>query len=168
MSIPISAASIQGKQRKEMIQEIKQKAKEAALYAVKDVLEAGLEAEVEHQLGRKKGETRYISSQPRQREWKCGYCGCQDANQFLRDGHYLRNLETGWGHIQGLRVPMLECQKCFHDVICHFSRLGEISTVVDRFGTRCALEQWPGAEFACNCAAMERPDRKQWGVAGAQ
>jgi transposase-like protein len=123
MSIHISAESIQGKQQKEIIKEIKQKAKEAALYAVKEVLEAGLEAEVEHQLGRKKGGTRCISSQPRQSEWRCGHCGCQDANQFLRDGHYRRNLETGWGHIQGLRVPMVECQKCFHDVICHFSLL---------------------------------------------
>lgn len=129
MSIHILAESIQGKQRKEIIKEIKQKAKEAAFYAVKDVFEAGLEAEVEHQLGRKKGETRSISSQPRQIEWRCGYCGCQDANQFLRDGHYRRNLETGWGHIQGLRVPMLECQKCFHDVICQFSLIEKFQRV---------------------------------------
>ena len=123
MSIPISAASIQGKQRKEIIKEIQQRAKEAALYAIKEVIEAGLEAEVEHHLGRKKGGTRCISSHPHQTEWRCGHCGCQDANQFLRDGHYRRNLETGWGHIQALRVPMLECQQCFHDVICHFSLL---------------------------------------------
>src|SRR5689334_13981087 len=120
MSIHISVESIQGKQRKEILEEIKQRAKEAALHVIKEVIEAGLEAEVEDQLGRKKGETRRISRQPRQIEWRCGYCGCQDANQFLRDGHYRRNLETGWGHIQGLRVPMLECQKCFHDVICQF------------------------------------------------
>jgi len=64
MSIPISAASIQGKQRKEIIKEIQQRAKEAALYAIKEVIEAGLEAEVEHHLGRKKGGTRCISSHP--------------------------------------------------------------------------------------------------------
>src|SRR5260370_4653296 len=121
MSIHISAESIQGKQRKEIIKEIKHRAKEAALYAIKEVIEAGLEAEVEHQLGRNKGGTRCISSQPHQTEWRGGHCGCQAADQFLRDGHYRRNLETGTGHIQGLRVPMLECQKCFHDVICHFS-----------------------------------------------
>jgi len=71
MSIHISVESIQGKQRKEIIEEIKQRAKEAALYAIKEVLEAGLEAEVEHQLGRKKGGTRCISRQPRQIE--CRY-----------------------------------------------------------------------------------------------
>ncbi len=123
MSIHISVESIQGKQRKEIIEEIQRQAKKAALKAIKHVLEAGLEAEVESQLGRKKGETRRISSQERLSDWRCGHCGCQNANQFLRDGHYRRNLETGWGHIQGLRVPMLECQHCGHDVICSFSIL---------------------------------------------
>lgn len=123
MSIHISFESIQGKQRKEIIEEIQRQAKKAALSAIKHVLEAGLEAEVESQLGRKKGGTRHISSQERLSDWTCGHCGCQDANQFLRDGHYRRNLETGWGHIQGLRIPMLECQQCGHDVICTFSIL---------------------------------------------
>src|SRR5439155_2017755 len=49
------------------------------------------------------------------------------TNQFMRDGHYKRSLETGWGHIQGLRVPMLECQDCHHDVICRFSILEKYS-----------------------------------------
>jgi transposase-like protein len=120
MSIHISVESIQGKQRKEIIEEIQQQAKKAALNAVKQVLEADLEAEVESQLGRKKGGIRHISSQERLSDWICGHCGCQDANQFIRDGHYRRNLETGWGHIQRLRVPMLECQRCGHDVICSF------------------------------------------------
>lgn len=123
MSIHIAIESIQGKQRKEIIEEIQRQAKQAALKAIKQGLEASLEAEVESQLGRKKGEPRRISSQERKVEWRCGHCGCQDANQFLRDGHYQRNLETGWGQIQGLRVPMLECQHCGHDVICVFSVL---------------------------------------------
>jgi len=126
MSIHISVKSIQGKQRKEIIEEIQQKAKEAALQASKRVIEAGLEAEVENQLGREKGEIRRVSGQLRQSEWKCGYCGCQDANQFTRDGHYQRNLETCWGHIQGLCIPMLECQQCGHDVVCHF-------TIIEKF-----------------------------------
>ena len=123
MSIHISVESIQGKQRKDIVKEIQRRAKKEALQAVKEVLEAGLEAEVEEALGRKKGGTRWISSQPRQIAWACGHCGCQDANQFLRDGHYKRNLETCWGHIEGLRIPMLECQHCSHDVICQFRLL---------------------------------------------
>ncbi|GAC1402835.1 MAG: hypothetical protein NVS4B12_22760 [Ktedonobacteraceae bacterium] len=123
MSIHISVESLQGKQRQEIIEEIQHQAKKAALGAIKNVLEAGLEAEVEGQLGRKKGAVRHMSSQGRLSAWRCGHCGCQNANQFLRDGYYRRNLETGCGHIQGLRVPMLECQQCGHDVICAFSIL---------------------------------------------
>lgn len=123
MSIHISVESIQGKDRQEIIEEIQHQAKQAALSAIKNILEAGLEAEVESQLGRKKGEARRVRSQEQISEWKCGQCGCQDAQQFVRDGHYQRNLETSWGHIQGLRVPMLECQRCGHDVICTFGIL---------------------------------------------
>jgi transposase-like protein len=126
MSIHSSVEPIQGKQRKEIIEEIQHKAKEAALQASKSVIEAGLEAEVEKQLGREKGERRRIRGQPHQSEWKCGYCGCQDANHFTRDGHYQRNLETYWGHMHGLRIPMLECQQCGHDVICDF-------TIIEKF-----------------------------------
>jgi hypothetical protein len=140
MSIHISVESIQGKERKEVLEEIKCQAKKAALHVIKEVIEAGLEAEVEHQLGRKKGGTRCISRQPRQSEWRCGHCGCQDANQFLRDGHYRRNLETGWGHIQGLHVPMLECQECFHDVICQFTLIEKFQRFWMDAGTRCSLQ----------------------------
>jgi Transposase, Mutator family len=38
-------------------------------------------------------------------------------------GHYRRGLETGWGHFSDLRVPMLECQQCQHDVITQFAIL---------------------------------------------
>lgn len=102
MSIHISVESIQGKQRKDIIQEIQQRAKKEALLVIKEVFEAGLEAEVEDLLGRKKGATRWISSHPRQRAWKCGHCGCQDANQFLRDGHYKRNAGDGMGAYRGI------------------------------------------------------------------
>jgi putative transposase len=87
------------------------------------VVEALLEAEVTAKLGREKGAVRHISGQPRSSDWACGQCGCQDAQQFTRDGHYRRSLQTGWGSIEDLRVPMLECQQCGHDVICHFTVL---------------------------------------------
>ncbi len=96
MSIHISVESIQGKQRKEIIEEIQQKAKEAALQASKSVIEAGLEAEVDKQRGREKEERRRVCGQPHQSEWKCGYCGCQDANHFTRDGYYNRGNPGAW------------------------------------------------------------------------
>ena len=123
MSIAVSTQRVQGKERKEIIEEVQRQMQEAALQATKHVLTACLEAEVTTKLGREKGSQRRVSSQAREIDWKCRHCGCQDANQFTRDGHYRRNLETSWGHIQQLQVPMLECQRCHHDVICLFSTL---------------------------------------------
>ena len=123
MSIQVSIKHVQGKERREIIEAVQRQAKAAALQAIRPVLTAFLEAEVEVKLGRGKGEPRRISSQAREIDWQCGYCGCCDANCFTRDGHYQRNLETGWGHVEHLQVPMVECQQCHHDVICTFSIL---------------------------------------------
>jgi putative transposase len=123
MSIAVSAAQVIGKERKEIIEEVQKQIKEAVLQATQQVILTCLEAEVTGKLGREKGMQRIVSDQPRQVDWKCGHCGCQDANQFTRDGHYLRSLETKLGYINQLRVPMLECQNCHHDVICQFSIL---------------------------------------------
>jgi hypothetical protein len=106
-----------------VLQSVQKQAKAAACEAIKPVLQEFLEAEVCAKLGREKGESRHSSGQPREIDWPCGHCGCQDANQFTRDGHYRRGLETGWGHLSDLRVPMLECQKCQHDVIIQFALL---------------------------------------------
>lgn len=123
MSIAVTSARFQGKQRQEIIEEVQKQMQEAALQAVKQVLSACLEAEVTATLGREKGEPRRVRSQQRESDWTCGHCGCQDAHQFTRDGHYQRNLETGYGHLTALPVPMLECQCCHHDVICTFALL---------------------------------------------
>jgi hypothetical protein len=56
-------------------------------------------------------------------DWQCAHYGGSDANQFTRDGHYRRSLETGWGHLDELRVPMVECQRCQHDVVAQFAIL---------------------------------------------
>jgi Transposase, Mutator family len=123
MSIPFSQGKLQGKERKNVLQTVQGQAKAAACEAIKPVLQEFLEAEVSAKLGRKKGEPRHISGQAREIDWQCGHCGCQDANQFTRDGHYRRGLETGWGHLSDLGVPMVECQKCQHDVITQFAIL---------------------------------------------
>jgi len=64
-----------------------------------------------------------VSSQPREIDWGCGHCGCRDAHRFTRDGHYRWALATGWGLLEGLQVPMLECQRCGHEVVCSFAIL---------------------------------------------
>ncbi len=123
MSIPFSQGKLQGAELKTILQTVQQQAKAAALKAIRPVLKEFLEAEVTAKLGRAKGVARQVSSTARPIDWQCASCGCTDANQFTRDGHYRRNLETGWGHLEDLQVPMLECQQCQHDVICSFTIL---------------------------------------------
>ncbi len=87
------------------------------------VLQEFLEQEVTTKLGRSKRSPRRVSREIRAIDWCCVFCGSRDANQFTRDGHYRRHLETGWGHLDTLRVPMLECQQCQHGVVAHFAIL---------------------------------------------
>src|SRR5437868_849259 len=126
MSIHFSQGKLQGEERKSILQEVQTQATAAALKAIKPVLGAFLEAELTAKLGRGKREPRHMSGQPRTIDWQCGSCGCSDANQFTRDGHYRRNLETGWGELEDLQVPMLECQQCLHDVVAYW-------TIVEKF-----------------------------------
>src|SRR5947207_7832350 len=123
MSIPFSQGKLQGAQRKTIIQAVQKQAKAAALQAIRPVLKGFLEAEVTVKLGREKGAPRQVRSTEHPIDWACACCGCADANQFTRDGQDLRSLETGWGHLADLQVPMLECQQCQHDVICSFTIL---------------------------------------------
>ena len=123
MTIHFQQGNLEEHERQAILEAVYQQAKAAATAAVKAVVEALLEAEVTAKLGREKGAMRHISAQPREVEWVCGQCGCCDAQHFTRDGHYRRSLQTGWGSIQELRVPMLECRQCGHDVICHFTVL---------------------------------------------
>lgn len=123
MRISILSQHLQGKERQPIIEAVQQQAKAAAWQAIKPVLTAFLEAEVALKLGREKGASRQISSQKHEIDWRCGYCGCSDAHQFTREGHDKRTLETGWGHVQDVQIPMLECQQCQHDGICQFSIL---------------------------------------------
>jgi hypothetical protein len=121
MTIHFSVGKLKREEREAIVRQVHQQAKAAACQAVKAVLEALLEAEVTAKLGREKGKMRHVSTQPREIDWQCAGCGCCDAKQMLRDGHYRGSLQTGWGAIEDLAVPMLECQGCGHDVVCHFA-----------------------------------------------
>jgi len=109
MSIAFSQAKLRGEQRRNMVEAIQKQMQAAAILAVGEVLMACLDTEVTVKLGREKGIPRQINEQPRKIHWQCTNCGCTDANYFTRDGHYRRELKTGWGKIQKLQVPMLEC-----------------------------------------------------------
>ena len=168
MSIAVSISHLQGKERKEIIATVQRQAKAAALTAIQPILTECLEVEVEIKLGRKKGANRQISSQKREIEWKCGSCGGPDANQFLRDGHSKRSLETGWGHIQGLRVPMLECQHCHHDVICRFSILEKYSRFWLDLDQDVLFSSGLGQSLRVESRALERAGGRECGAANHQ
>ena len=123
MTIHFRQGQLEEQERQAILEAVYQQAKAAATAAVKAVVEALLEAEVSAKLGREKGVARHISAQAREIGWVCGHGGCADAQHFTRDGHDRRSLQTGWGSIENLRVPMLECQQCGHDVLCHFTVL---------------------------------------------
>jgi len=118
-----SSGTFQGQERKDILQAVQKHAKAAACPAITPIREAFLEAEVRVTWGREKGERRRRSGQERPRDWQCGHCGCNDAHPCIRDGHSRRQLETGWGHLSDLRVPLLECQPCRHDVGSHVAML---------------------------------------------
>jgi hypothetical protein len=123
MSITFSQAKLKAEERQAIVQAIETQMQQVIVDGVTQVLQECLEQEVGIKLGRTKRSPRQVSSQPRPIDWQCAHCGCTDANQFTRDGHYRRQLETGWGHLDSLRVPMLECQCCEHDVVAHFAIL---------------------------------------------
>src|SRR6266516_1079119 len=123
MSIQFSQAKLKGEERRAILQAIETQMQQVIIDGVTQVLQEFLEQEVTTKLGRSKRSPRQVSSQPHPIDWHCAYCGCSDANQFTRDGHYRRSLETGWGHLDVVRVPMLECQRCEHDVVAQFAIL---------------------------------------------
>jgi putative transposase len=123
MSIQFMTGKLQGQERKTTLQAIQRQMKEAVIEAIRPLFTEFCEQEVTVKLGRGARSPRQVSAQAREIDWQCSHCGCRDAHQFTRDGHYRRSLETGWGHIQGLQVPMLECQRCGHDVVCTYTIL---------------------------------------------
>src|SRR2546421_115149 len=123
MSITFSEGKLKAEERRAVLQAIETQLQQVIIDGVTQVLQEFLEQEVTTKLGRAIRSPRQISSQARPIDWQCAHCGCTDANQFTRDGHYRRSLETGWGHLDALRVPMLECQRCEHDVVAQFAIL---------------------------------------------
>src|SRR6266516_6231939 len=123
MSIPFSQAKLKAEERRAILQAIETQMQQVIIDGVTQVLQEFLEQEVKTKLGRPKRSPRQMSSQARPIDWQCAHCGCTDANQFTRDGHYRRSLETGWKHLDTVRVPMLECQRCEHDVVTQFAIL---------------------------------------------
>jgi hypothetical protein len=127
MSIPFSQAKLKREERQAIVQAIQRQMQQVIIDGVRLVLQEFLEQEVTTKLRRPKRSPRRVSGEIRPIDWSCAFCGSRDANQFIRDGHYRRSLETGWGHLDILRVPTVECQGCQHDVVAHFAILEKCS-----------------------------------------
>ena len=140
MSIAFSRQKLRGEQRRKIVEEVQKRMQAEALEAVGRVATDILEREVTVKLGREKRHPRQVEEQAREIDWQCKNCRCRDANYFTRDGHYRRELQTGWGQVQNLRVPMLECQKCQHDVSCEYAILEKHKRFWLDAGSRCLVE----------------------------
>lgn len=86
----------------ELIGEIREKIEEFAARCI----EEALEGEVTSLLGRELYERRRPPGEETVAE--CRRCGSRDAQDFRRDGHYRRHLDTSWGRLE-ISVPQLEC-----------------------------------------------------------
>ena len=95
MSIQFSQGKLQGQEQKTILQQVQSHMQRAAQEAVRGVATEVVEAEVTAKLGREKGQPREANGQAREIDWECGNCGCSDANQFIRDGHYRLELQAG-------------------------------------------------------------------------
>src|SRR5947208_13931095 len=97
MSIQFRQGKLQDQERKTILQHVQCHMQRVAQEAVRGVVTEVVEAEVTAKLRREKGQPREAKSQERAIDWKCGQSGCSDANKLSRDGHYRRELQTGWG-----------------------------------------------------------------------
>jgi putative transposase len=93
--------------RREFVERLIGQIEEHVRQVVARCIEEALEAEVNTLLKRGWYERR----KPRRRRRsgaRCRQCGSQDPQDFRRDGHYQRYLDTHWGRLR-INVPQVEC-----------------------------------------------------------
>lgn len=82
---------------------------EAVKAVITRCIEAELEEEVTRALRRKPhGRSRQVKGTTVSRAI-CQKCGSQQVQQFWRNGHYLRGLDTHWGHLT-IAMPQVRCR----------------------------------------------------------
>ena len=108
--VHIGALSLQverGDTRRGFVEELITQIEARVRYVVKRCIEEALEAEVTALLGREWYERREHGRRRRVPS-RCKQCGSQYPQDFRRDGHYTRYLDTGWGRVE-ICVPQMEC-----------------------------------------------------------
>jgi putative transposase len=92
--------------RREYVEKLITQINERVRWMAERCIEEALEGEVTSLLGREWYERRRPRGE--ETEAQCNRCGSRDAQDFRRDGHYRRYLDTAWGRLK-IRVPQLEC-----------------------------------------------------------
>lgn len=92
--------------RREYLEKLITEINERVRWMAERCIEEALEGEVTNLLGRGWYERRQPPGEKTAAQ--CNRCGSRDAQDFRRDGHYTRYLDTAWGRLK-IRVPQLEC-----------------------------------------------------------
>lgn len=107
-------------------------------------LEETLETELNRQLGR--GRYRRRRHTKRQElERRCSRCGSHQRQEFRRNGHYPRYLDTRWGRVV-LGVPQLQCV-CGGNVPMSFRTLRPRQRVWDDLAVEICVEYQRGLSY---------------------
>jgi len=93
--------------RREFVEGLIDQIEEQIRQLVERCIEEALEEEVDMLLKRGWYERRRRKRKRRSRA-RCKQCGSQDPQDFRRDGHYARYLDTRWGRLR-INIPQLEC-----------------------------------------------------------
>lgn len=93
--------------RGEFVERLIAQIEEQVRQVVARCIEEALGAEVDILLKRGWYERRKPKRR-RQSRARCKQCGSQDPQDFRRDGHYRRYLDTSWGRLR-INVPQVEC-----------------------------------------------------------
>jgi len=112
---------VKGSQRGQVFERLVETMRGLTQQGLTRLIAEELETEVTECLGRPRRSLRSLSGS-QEVPWACHRCGGRQAQDFMRDGHYTRGLQTLSGGLS-LPVPMLECQVCGASADVEFAAL---------------------------------------------
>jgi transposase-like protein len=109
--VPIGKINLQVKlheKRADYLEEVEEELGRAVKEVIKSSLERLLEAELEHMLRRAHYRRRKKIARHETDHGKCNRCQSRNVQNYRRNGHRWRELDTKWGHMR-IGVPQVEC-----------------------------------------------------------
>lgn len=109
--VPLGALSLQVRRsasRREFVEQLIRELQRAVQKVVARCLEEVLEAEVTALLQREWYVRRRRGERQQPGRARCRRCGSRNVQDFRRNGHYPRHLDTLWGRLR-IQVPQVEC-----------------------------------------------------------